>query len=304
MNTEGIVFSGINNIYLVFADNKEWECRIKGKVLKEVKGEYNPIAVGDRVTIEINPHMENHALIISRLKRRNSFIRWNKKRRAPQTVAANIDLLVAVVSPESPPFRPRFVDRVLVAAWEQFPVLIVLNKSDQKIDPSTMERLEDFDRLGYPFHLCSAKTGEGVEELRRIVSGKIVAFVGQSGVGKSSILNRMHPGLKLRVGEVSAKYNRGRHTTNSAVMIPVDDWTLIDTPGIREIEVHEVDVADLQYAFPDFQPFARDCAFQPCMHDKEPECAVRDAVGKSIHPDRYESYLRILADLRYRLKGW
>jgi ribosome biogenesis GTPase len=301
----GRVASGINNIYTLFtAENgreREISCRIKGKKLKEDLGRYNPIAVGDWVEFEEDPQHEGSGMIVSRQERKNVFARLNRKRGTMQTIAANMDLLICLTSPEAPPFRPRFIDRVLVAAAiGDMPVMILVNKMDQKMDPAMTERLDVYRSLGWDVRFCSAASGEGVDEFIESLRSKDVAFVGQSGVGKSTLLNRIVPGADLAVGEITKKYNRGSHTTCFALMLKADfPGRLVDTPGIREIDIAGILPLDLGHYFPEFQPFLGDCAFSPCYHDHEPRCAVRDAVEEGkIHPDRYESYLRILEQLQ------
>jgi ribosome biogenesis GTPase / thiamine phosphate phosphatase len=300
----GTVYYGINNIYTVRMDDhsdQELECRIKGKVL-EIEGDaYNPIAPGDRVEIETAPDLPGRGMILRRLDRRNAFRRWNRKRNAPQTVCVNVDRIVCVTTPRNPPFRPRFIDRVLVSAAPDIPVHLLVNKVDLELDQSTGERLEDYLRIGYSYDFCSARTGEGIESLRTLLSGRRTAFVGQSGVGKSSVLNRLYPELGLREGEISLKHDRGRHTTNYAVMIDVEGATIIDTPGIREIEVCGIEPEDLWSYFPEIAELSTGCAFSQCLHMGEPDCAVRSGLKQGrIHPDRYESYARLLEDLRSR----
>lgn len=302
--TRGTVYFGINNIYtvrMVDTPEHEFACRIKGKVLDVDIEAYNPIAPGDLVEVETDPNHPGQGLILGRLDRRNAFMRWNRKRNAPQTVCANVDRIVCVTTPRNPPFRPRFIDRVLVSAAPDIPVHLLVNKIDLELDDSTRGRLEDYSRIGYSYSCCSALTGEGIDSLCQELSGRRTAFVGQSGVGKSSVLNRLYPHLRLREGEISMKYDRGRHTTNYAMMIDVEGATVVDTPGIREIEVCGIDPEDLWSYFPEIAELSGDCAFSPCMHMGEPECAVRAGVEQGvIHPDRYESYVRLFEDLRSR----
>ncbi len=302
----GRVLYGINTIYTVLAENAEIQCRIKGKVLRSAERLYNPIAAGDVVEVEPDPLTPSHGMIASVHERRTILSRWNKKGRARQILAANADIAACVTSPQSPPFRPRFIDRVIAAAESGgMSVVIVMNKSDLGMDRDTEERLSDFRRIGYPVHLCSARTGDGVDGLRAVFAEKSAVFIGQSGVGKSSVLNSLQPGLGLRTGEVSAKYDRGSHTTNFSMLIRLPDGTsIIDTPGIRELELADVLPEELAYSFRDFTPFSAQCEVPVCPHDDEPGCAVRAAVERGeLHRDRYESYIRMLSELREKRRS-
>jgi ribosome biogenesis GTPase / thiamine phosphate phosphatase len=295
---KGLILTGINNIFSVYSDNKVYMCEIKGKILRGLENVYNPLAAGDSVNFIIDEISETKGMIVERLERRNEFSRWNNKRNAPQTIAANIDYLICVASAGNPPFRPRFIDRVLVMAHSNLNVLIVLNKSDLGISESTRLRMENYEGMGYSYITCSAESGENIDKLKKKLSGSISAFVGQSGVGKSTLLNVLYPGHKLKTGEVSIKHDRGRHTTNHSRLVFEDRGGFIDTPGIREIELFGVSRDDLGFHFREFSEFSNSCKFQPCQHNNEPECGVIKALGQGlIHPDRYESYLRILAGL-------
>ncbi len=328
------VLYGINTIYCVRAENAIVQCRIKGKVLsgtwsaktrrerlsrvplpEEMEGtppperkrgtprrpSYNPIAPGDVVEVARDSLSSREGLIVGIQERRTSLIRWNKKGRAPQVLAANADLAVCVTSPSSPPFRPRFIDRLIVAAEEGGLVpVVVLNKADLPCPAEASERLEHYARMGYQVHSCSALSGQGVAELKEMFRGKTAVFVGQSGVGKSSLLNCMSPGLGLRVGELSLKHDRGNHTTNYSSLLLLDGGLrIIDTPGVRELELAEILPEEVGFHFLDFLPHTKGCEFQPCLHAGEPGCAVMKAVEKGeIHADRYESYLRIIRELQ------
>jgi len=296
----GRIAFGANNIFTVLAEDGTWICRIKGKVLKEEESSYNPLAPGDIVSFVPDSHTDGEGLITNRIDRRNAIVRWNRKRQKPQTIAANIDLLVCVSSPKNPPFRPRFIDRVLIAARE-IPAVVVLNKVDLGIDAEVAQRMEDYRRIGVETLHCSARTGEGSARLQELTEERLCAFFGQSGVGKSSLINRIYPGLELEVGEISNKYDRGKHTTKNAVLIRHRRGELIDTPGIRQIELNLDEAEGLDELFIEFLPFIPLCSFQPCSHLHEPGCAVRGAVERGdIHHDRYESYVRIFQELESR----
>ena len=329
------VLNGINTIYSVRADGRLLTCRIKGKVLsgawsvktrRERMNEaplaedmeegvarearkrgtprretYNPIAPGDLVDVVPDPLDPQGGLIIGVQPRKTSLTRWNKKGRAPQVLAANADLAVCITSPSSPPFRPRFIDRLIVAAeaGKLVPV-IVLNKADLPVPPEARERLDHYRLMGYTVHSCSAMTGEGVSELRLALKGATAVFVGQSGVGKSSLLNALSPQLQLKVGVLSQKHDRGSHTTNFSTLLLLDGGLrVIDTPGIRELELADILPDEVGFHFRDFIPHMEGCEFQPCLHAGEPGCSVMRAVENGqIHPDRYESYVRIVRELQ------
>ena len=299
---EGIVLRSINNIYSVRTSQGEvFSCRIKGKYLAQANGEYNPIVVGD--IVDFTQSGTNEGLVTGRHDRKGVFARWNDKRQLNQTICANMDIVVCVCSIESPPFRPRFVDRVL-ACCRNVPVMIVLNKCDILLTQWEKERFQLYRELGYETTAVSAQSGENIEGLIEALQGKLAAIVGQRGVGKSSLVNRLL-GASQRVGEVSEKYNRGRHTTNYALMLDGPGFTLIDTPGFREISVPHDDPYLIAQAFPEFVEASGKCAFASCLHVNEPDCEVlRRLEDGGIDPDRYESYVRMLESLDERLPVW
>ncbi len=296
----GRVAFGSNNIFSILTDEGPRWCRIKGKVLKEGEASYNPLAPGDLVRIVPDRHTPGEGQIVERLERHNSIVRWNRKRQKPQTIAANIDLLLCISSPMNPPFRPRFIDRVLIAAAD-IPVLIVLNKIDLGVDPEVEQRMADYRRIGIDTLECSVYSGAGLAVLAERTQGRLCALFGQSGVGKSSLINRLYPGADLEVGTISTKYDRGRHVTKNSLLIEHQHGGIIDTPGIRQLELALEDPNGLDRHFPEFFPHISQCSFQPCTHMHEPDCAVKQAVKQGdIHPDRYESYIRIFMELEAR----
>jgi|LSQX01.3.fsa_nt_gb ribosome biogenesis GTPase len=297
----GIVTRGISNIYTVKEGETSYLCRIKGKQLDTGTHEYNPLAVGDRVSFVITGTSEG--LILERLERTNCFQRWNVKGKSNQTVVANMDLIVCVCSADSPPFRPRFIDRVIACSID-VDVMIVMNKSDILLTEDEFERFALYNKLGYTIRGVSALTGEGLDEFVSLLKGKTVAFIGQSGVGKSTLINRILD-VEQKIGEISEKYNRGRHTTNYSLMIEGDDFTLVDTPGVREIQVPHGDPQRIAQSFPEFLEPSKKCAFDHCLHNEEPDCEVKRLLEQDkIHYDRYDSYLRMLASLDAKDPEW
>ncbi|MDC7222734.1 MAG: ribosome small subunit-dependent GTPase A [Spirochaetales bacterium] len=304
---EGIVYTGINNIYTVKEERSGeiFQCRIKGKVLRGEDGEfirnvYNPLAPGDRVVFEEDPNHPGQGMISLRHERKNWFCRLNQKRRSPQYIAANLDLVLCFTSVKNPPFRPRFLDRVLIAAeLGGVKAAVVVNKTDLGIEAETEERLSHYRSMGLDIFLCSAATGVGLEELNRFVGTSRVAVFGQSGVGKSTLLNALEPGIGLKTSELSDKYDRGKHTTNYSLMIDrAQGGQIIDTPGIRQLFLWGLEKEELGHYFSEMEPYWRDCRFSGCTHRNEPGCRVREAVEEgTIHRDRYESYLRLYEDL-------
>lgn len=284
------IIKALSGFYYVQTQDGVVECRARGKFRKEG---VSPL-VGDFVTIS---RSGKSGTVEEILPRKNSFIR---------PAVANVDLLVLLASCAIPQTEPFLIDRVLAIAGQQgVEPLICVNKND--LEPG--EGLAGiYRRAGFRVVVTSAETGEGVDELRAAISGKLSAFTGNSGVGKSSILNALCPELKLAVGEVSEKLGRGRHTTRHIELYCLGNGTFVaDTPGFSSFDTERMDLVlkdQLQYAFSDFAPYLGKCQFQDCAHLKEPGCAVRAALERGeIEPTRYESYKR-LYEMAKEIKPW
>lgn len=307
----GIVIRGINNIYTVIHEEDisnlsnaaMYSCRIKGKILQNIDDVYNPLAVGDRVLFTV--HQGNEGLIGSRVQRTNSFERWNAKRSVNQTLVANMDLILCISSADEPPFRPRFIDRAIVCA-HQIPVMIILNKCDLMLTEEQLDRFNLYEKLGYEIFSLSAFDSDGITALRKRLLHKTVAMIGQSGVGKSTIVNGLvGDDIVQKTQDISQKFHRGRHTTNYAVMLDAHGFNVVDTPGMRELHIPHEDPHQIADCFPEFRIYRDKCGFQSCLHIHEPDCAIQNAVESgAIHSDRYESYVRMIASLEQRPESW
>lgn len=288
---EGIIVKALSGFYYVAADGKLIDCKARGRFRLDGS---SPL-VGDRVRCSLDSNGKGRVDEVQ--KRKNWFIR---------PAVANIDTLVFVAANTNPVTDPFLVDRFSVIAAEAGCELVVcINKTD--IDPGD-ELFAIFSKAGFPVVRTSAETGEGMEELRSLLTGKVSAFSGNSGVGKSSILNRLLPGANIKTAEVSEKLGRGKHTTRHVELYGLDrDTYIADTPGFASLDVTMTNVIlkeQLQFDFPDFAPYLGKCRFHDCAHLKEPDCAVREAVADGIIAEsRYRSYAR-LYELSAQHKFW
>ena len=321
---KGLIIAGTNNLFTVECEDEVIRnCTIKGKVIKTDKEFYNPIAPGDVVKIEPDPINDKKGQVISLEPRKNTFLRWNVKGRCPQLLASNLDYLILVTTPDEPPFRPRFTDRALAQAEHQgIKPVIVCNKWDlaekMLLDGREEEfnqidkRLSIWEELGYKVLRISAKTGLGMQEFAELLEDHLSAFVGQSGVGKSSLINVMDNSCVLRTGSLSKKYGRGNHTTTKGTLIHLTlnetltegiqgrKANIIDTPGIRRFVLDDIEADDVALYFREFEPFVGKCKFGlDCKHDTEPGCEIKAAVERGeITAERYDSWKRITHEIR------
>lgn len=312
---KALVLSGTNNFFECECDDKiVRKCSIKGKIIKTDKQYYNPLAPGDFVEVEPDSLNNEKGQIVNLILRKNTFARWNLKGKAPQLLASNLDYLILVTTPDEPPFRPRFIDRELIQAEiAGIKPIIVCNKCDLKNaqESNFLERLSVWHELGYKVIKVSAKTKDGLRELSTILENKTSALVGQSGVGKSSIINALDSNCIQRIGELSQKYGRGQHTTTKGILMHLEleekitgkkDVTanLIDTPGIRRFILHEIDWQDVALYFPEMKDLIGKCKFgASCTHTHETGCKILEAVYSGIiTEDRFESWKRISQEIK------
>ena len=293
MAETGIVIGISSARCRLFSGGREVDCVVPPAIAKHQR---SVLAVGDRVTAE--PVEANLWRLVEILPRRTVLSRPDPlNARVERLIAANIDLAVNVVSIKSPPLRPRLIDRFLIAIQRGGAhAAICVNKIDLADDRDTaLEPLRTYEQLGVPLVPCSTKSGEGIEVLRALIEGKTCAFVGHSGVGKSSILNALDARLGLQTANVHEKHGTGRHTTTASTLFDLGDGTyVIDTPGIREFGLWDVTPEALREAFPEFADAAEWCRFNDCTHTHEPDCEVQKRVERGeISPARYETYKRL-----------
>ena len=275
----GRIIKSLSGFYDVRTENKVITCRARGHMRR---GGMSPL-VGDIVDISVE---KGNGMVERIHPRTKSFVR---------PAVANLELLVIFAANVNPVTEPFLIDRVCAIAGDQeVPVCICVNKCD--MDPGA-DLAAIYRQAGYTVIQTSAETGMGIDELRNALRGKFCAFTGNSGVGKSSILNALSPELKLPVGEVSEKLGRGRHTTRHVQLYDVDDALIADTPGFSSFDTDQMEVIlkeNLQYAFPEFGRYLGQCQFRDCSHRKEPGCAVTAALADGdIGKTRYDSYLKL-----------
>jgi ribosome biogenesis GTPase / thiamine phosphate phosphatase len=294
--TTGVVLARTGSTYRVHTDTGEVTAVLRGKLKHR---DDDRVVAGDVVDLELQS--DGHATISGVRRRKSVLARRAAGERSPraQPIAANVDQVVVVASVRSPEPSPRFLDRFLViAAANRIPAVIVLNKID--LDRTALDRLlERYTPAGYQVLATSVRLPEGLAAFRDLLRGRESVLAGQSGVGKSSLLNALDPGLNLRIGEISAKWDTGRHTTRAALVVPLaGGGYVVDTPGLREVGTWGIDPELLAVCFPEFRRFLDQCRFDNCRHLAEPGCAVRDAAEHgAFDADRLVSYQRLYEEV-------
>lgn len=299
----GKVIKSTGSWYVVLDDEgKLWDCRLRGKIRLDGLRSTNPVAVGDNVSFEQEPGKDTG--VIKKIEPRNNVIvrKSVNLSKASHIIAANVDLAIVVATMAQPRTSTGFIDRFLVTAEAyHIPAALIFNKWDLYDDTLCAEadKLMSYYRgLGYTSFEVSAKTGLRLEDLKALMHDKICLFAGHSGVGKSALVNALDPSLDVRIGAISDVYNKGKHTTTFAEMhhLGFGAW-IVDTPGIREFALYDLEKETLAQRFPEMRDLMSQCHFANCTHTHEPGCAVKAAVDDNrIAAWRYSNYLRMYND--------
>jgi ribosome biogenesis GTPase len=296
----GRVLRSYGNRYIVQTSDGTYDCYLRGKFRLSTSKQTAPVAVGDRVeiTLEQPPYgviedIEERQTKISRPDVHNPEIE--------QVIVANVDQLVVISAVKRPRFKRGAIDRFLLAAERNgLSACICLNKVDLATDTRHQEVVEIYRKAGYQAVVCSAMTGEGLDQFKDALQFRTSILAGHSGVGKSSLINAIQPGLSIATSEISEATGKGVHTTTSVELHPLDIGGYVaDTPGLREIGLWDIKPEDLAELYPEIRARAGQCKFRNCAHIGEPECAIKQAVDeKNIASERYETYVRIYQSLR------
>lgn len=283
----GTIVRGIGGFYYVKTDEGILECKARGLFRKD---KILPL-VGDRVCVE--PRKNDETNVIKEIKERdNSLVR---------PPVANIDMAIIVFAIKKPEPNLYLLDRFLtIIEQNDIPICICFNKVDIADEDKIQEITSIYKKTGYPLIFSSAKKGHGIEELKQILKDHTSIFAGPSGVGKSSLLNKIQSNLNLKTGEISSKSERGKHTTRHVELLSLTfGGYVLDTPGFTSLEIKDIEEVDLQYFFPEFLPYIDQCKFNGCRHMQEPQCAIKENVqSKNISESRYNSYLSILKEIQ------
>lgn len=308
---DGTVVQSISGFYTVLLDQGgEIVCKLPGR-LKQTRKQTDLVAVGERVTIE--PIDDESGQITHIFARRNALSRtrpsahsrqWQTEKE--QVLVANVDQIVLINSLHKPVTNLRKLDRMLVVTEVQkIPAVICINKVDLGSETEARKIFSAYEKIGYPVFYVSAKTGLNIDSFKSQLLGRISVFTGSSGVGKSSLLNAIQPGLSLKVSAVSQATDKGMHTTRYAHLMPLEEGGFVaDTPGIRGWALYNLEPEELDGYFREMAPLVADCQFNDCTHRHEPGCAIRAAVAAGeIEGGRYDSYLRLREEHEALLKA-
>ena len=301
---KGIVYRSTGSWYTVHSEGIFYDCRIKGKLrLKGIKST-NPVAVGDHVLFEIDRHATSPEGNITQIEERKNYIVRKSVNLSKQThiIASNIDQVFLIITLNNPPTFPAFVDRFLVTAEAyQISAILLFNKIDSYKD-FELKEVKEFQKIyqdiGYTTFNISATKGIEIETVKSIMQDKVSMFSGHSGVGKSTLVNAISPGLNIKTAAISKQHQKGMHTTTFAEMFALTKGIkIIDTPGIKGFGVVDMKPEEIGNYFPEFYKRKNKCKFHNCLHHNEPKCAIIEAVeaGK-ISLSRYTSYLQMLED--------
>ncbi len=299
------VYKSTGSWYLVKDESgKQYNARILGKFKIDGLTSTNPIAVGDKVTIETENETEDSVTITEIADRRNYINRTSPaNKHQHHIIASNLDQSLLFATLKDPKTSQGFIDRFLIASEAyHVPAIIVFNKADlykKKEQDRFAELRSAYEKIGYKVLLTSIETGEGLEAVKSVLQGKVTLLSGHSGVGKSSFINKVFPELNLKTQDVSGWSGKGLHTTTFAEMFDLPGGgKIIDTPGIRELGLVDISRQELSHYFPEMRALINDCQFNNCMHLNEPGCAVKTAVEEgAINIDRYISYCNILESI-------
>ena len=305
MIVKGIVIKSTGSWYDVKMETGEVvACRIQGKFRLGTLKLTNPVAVGDRVAVNIESEEETVGTIREILPRKNYVLRQSpRKKHYLHIIACNIDQAIVIVSMRQPTVKVGFIDRFLLMTEPyNIPVSIVFNKSDlhEEKDLGYLEYLRTvYGNIGYNTIVTSSESGEGIEELKDELHGKLSLIAGQSGVGKSTLINRLAPNLELKTKEISDYSGKGQHTTTFAEIFELPfGGQIIDTPGIKTLGFNYLEEMDVAHNFREFFALSKNCKFGDCLHRNEPKCAVKEAIeNEEISAIRYENYLAILDEI-------
>ena len=302
---QGIVYKSTGSWYIVVDDaGKAYNARLKGVFKQEGLTSTNPIAVGDVVEFDMENEGEGSVMIKKIHDRRNYINRQSPRIKSQQhIVAANIDQSLMIATLKDPRTSQGFIDRFLVACeMYHVPAIIVFNKADiyRQKELETFEELEEmYETIGYEVYLVSVKEGKGIDAVKEKLKDKTTLVSGHSGVGKSSLINSIIPELNIRTKDISGWSGKGQHTTTFAEMHTLPfGGRLIDTPGMKEFGLVDIEKTELSHYFPEMRQRLNDCQFNNCLHVNEPDCAIKEAVRNGeIHENRYVSYYGILESI-------